>query len=380
MSRIAVVGAGPGGLACARALHLHGLDVTVFEREASRDARWQGGTLDLHEETGQAALRAVGLFDGFLAKARPEAQDLRGVDPFTAEIVLHQPPSAGDVSAPEIDRGDLRTLLLDSLPSNVIRWGSAVEAVTPLPGGGARPALMDGTAEDFDLVVGADGAWSRVRPAVSSAVPEYLGDSFVECRLEDVDARYPELARLVGPGSFVAKADGKALFVHRTSAGEILAYARLAVPRDWYVTAGVDLADPESVRAHLLTVFGDWHGTMLDFLRHSSEFVNRALHVLPVGHTWEHVPGVTLLGDAAHLMPPMGIGANLSLVDGTDLAAAIASHADLDEAVRAYEATMLPRAAAAAQACVELTAALNNGSGVSANDARKELNDRILRR
>lgn len=70
--RIAIIGAGPGGLLCARVLQQRGLAVTVYDADASAEARNQGGTLDLHADTGQIALREAGLLDDFFALARPE--------------------------------------------------------------------------------------------------------------------------------------------------------------------------------------------------------------------------------------------------------------------------------------------------------------------
>ncbi len=74
-------------------------------------------------------------------------------------------------------------------------------------------------------------------------------------------------------------------------------------------------------------------------------YVDRPIHALPAGHTWQHSPSVTLLGDAAHLMPPLGVGVNLALLDACELALALARHDTLGQAVRAYENTMLPRSA-----------------------------------
>src|SRR5216117_1671617 len=102
--KIAIIGAGLGGLACARVLQLHDIDVTVFEQEPSAGARPQGGTLDLHADTGQVAMRTAGLHERFRALARPEGQEMRGVDPKTAELVMHEVPADGDEFAPEIDR------------------------------------------------------------------------------------------------------------------------------------------------------------------------------------------------------------------------------------------------------------------------------------
>jgi 2-polyprenyl-6-methoxyphenol hydroxylase-like FAD-dependent oxidoreductase len=375
--RIAIIGAGVGGLACARGLQANGRSATVFEREPSRHARWQGGMLDLHADTGQAALRAAGLHDQFRALARPQGQELRGLDPISAELVHHELPTADAYPAPEIDRGHLRGLLLDSLSPDTVRWSCAVDAVTPLRDA-ARLHFADGRTADFDLVVGADGAWSRVRRAVSNATPAYTGDTLIETYLDDVDVRHPRLAALIGPGTLVAKAGRKMLSAQRNSGGHVRVYAGLNAPADWHARAGVNLADADAVREHLLTQFTGWHQSLLDLIRCADGgFTHRPLHVLPAGHAWDHVRGVTLLGDAAHLMPPYGIGANLALVDGTDLATAIATHANLGEAVRAYEDVMLPRSAAAAHACTDLTDSITNSAVIDVDAARRHLNDRL---
>ncbi|GAA0640344.1 NAD(P)/FAD-dependent oxidoreductase [Kutzneria viridogrisea] len=378
--RIAVIGAGVGGLACARGLQVHGHPVTVFEREASAAARWQGGMLDLHAPTGQAALRAVGLSEQFRVVARPEAQELRMLDPVTAAMVHHEQPAEDEYFAPEVDRGQLRELLLDSLTPGTVHWGHSVDGVTAQDDGTARVHFGDGTTEVFDLVVGADGAWSRTRPAVSAATPTYTGNTLVETFLDDVDTRHPALANLIGSGSMVAGAGPSMLGAQRNSGGHVRVYASFEdIPIDWHVTAGIDLADTEAVREHLLARFDGWHDSLLDLIRRSDGgFVNRPIHVLPVGHTWDHVPGVTLLGDAAHLLPPHGIGANLALIDGSDLATAVATHADLDEAARAYENVMLPRSTAAAHADSEVSALMDEDPVHNVSTARQFLNERLL--
>ncbi|MEU2333368.1 NAD(P)/FAD-dependent oxidoreductase [Streptomyces sp. NPDC013172] len=342
--RIAVIGAGPGGLALARVLHRHGHPVTVLERDPDPDARPPGGTLDLHEGLGQRALDMAGLLAEFRALSRPEGQAMRILD--TDGTVLRDwRPRPDDRANPEIDRGQLRDLLLGPLG---VEWGREVTRVVPGAGGGAVVQCADGRQETFDLVVGADGAWSRTRPAVSPVTPHYTGVTTVETSLDEVDTRHPDLARLVGDGSVAVYGVHRKLVAQRSSGGHVKVYAQFRAEPDWH--AHLDLADAEAVRASLLSLFDGWAAPLLDLLRHGPAFVHRPLHVLPVGHTWTHVPGVTLLGDAAHLMPPLGAGANLALLEGAELAESIATGSeDLDATVRAFEERMWARAARWAQ-------------------------------
>ncbi|MFD9702626.1 FAD-dependent oxidoreductase [Lentzea sp. NPDC059081] len=318
---IAIAGAGIGGLTCARVLQLHGFEnVTVFERESSPDARQQGGTIDLHAGSGQEAVRAAGLHDEWRALARVEGQEQRRVDHATAELVEHE-PAEGDFR-PEIDRGQLRGLLLGSLRPGTVAWGLGVASAAP-----GEVTFLDGSKKEFDLVIGADGAWSRVRPAVSDAVPLYTGVMFVETRHDGAE----RLLDITGQGTMMAEHEGLMLCAQRNSADHIRAYACLRASEEWRPST-----------TDLLDLFADWHPDLTAFLL--GEPTHRPLYSLPVPHTWEHTPGVTLLGDAAHLQPPLGVGANLAMQDAADLALAIVEHGVRD-GVRAYESVMLPRAA-----------------------------------
>ncbi|GII96151.1 FAD-dependent oxidoreductase [Sinosporangium siamense] len=353
--RIAVVGGGPAGLTFARVLHRHDHPVTVLERDPSPGARPPGGTLDLHEQLGQLALDKAGVLAEFQALSRPEGQAMRILD--TDGTVLRDwRPRPDDLANPEIDRGKLRDLLLGSLD---VQWGRDVTEVEPGSRDGVLVHFADGRQETFDLVVGADGAWSRVRPAVTSATPYYTGVTMVETSLDEVDTRHPDLARLIGDGSVAVYGVNRALAAQRNSGGHVKVYAQFRAPLDWHtdlerhmglnrrtgLDEGLDLADVEAVRSSLLALFDGWAAPVLNLLRHGTAFAHRPLYVLPVAHTWAHVPGVTLLGDAAHLMPPLGAGANLAMLEGAELAESVAAApGDLAEVVRAFEEQMWARA------------------------------------
>ncbi|WP_460065122.1 FAD-dependent oxidoreductase [Streptomyces sp. YKOK-I1] len=337
--RIAVVGSGPGGLTFARVLHRHDHPVTVLERDPGPDARPPGGTLDLHEGLGQPALDKAGLLAEFQALSRPEGQAMRILD--TDGTVLRDwRPRADERANPEIDRGQLRDLLLGPLD---VRWGREVTQVVPGTRDGVLVRFADGRQETFDLVVGADGAWSRTRPAVSPVMPHYTGITTVETSLDDVDTRHPDLARMIGDGSMAVYGVNRKLVAQRNSGGHVKVYAQFRAPLDWHTD--LDPADAGAVRASLLALFDGWAAPVLDLLHHGAVFAHRPLHVLPVSHTWEHVPGVTLLGDAAHLMPPLGAGANLAMLEGAELAESLATGTgDPDDVVRAFEERMWARA------------------------------------
>ncbi|GAA4773671.1 NAD(P)/FAD-dependent oxidoreductase [Actinomycetospora chlora] len=342
---VTIVGAGLGGLVLARVLHVHGIPATVHEAERSPDERAQGGMLDIHAENGQPALEAAGLttaFRGLVLEGR-EAMRITRPD----GTVLLDVPDEGDGGRPEVQRSELRTLLLDALPAGTVRWGHRVTGVRALGGGRHEVAFADGGTEVTELLVGADGAWSRVRPLLSDAVPRYVGRSFVETWLVDGDTRHPAAAAAAGGGSLMALAPGQGIQAHREKGGTLHAYVSLDRPREWF--DGIDFGDAAGARARIAAEFAGWAPELTALITDAdTPPVLRPLHTLPVGHRWERTPGVTLVGDAAHLAPPNGEGANLAMQDGAELAQALAAQPDdVESALTRHEEAMVERGAAA---------------------------------
>ena len=346
MTPVTIVGAGLGGLVLARVLHVHGIPATIYEAEPSAGARTQGGQLDIHEQDGQVALAAAGLTDAFRAIIHEGGEATRVLDRNGA-LVFEQPDD-GAGGRPEAPRGELRRILIDSLPPGAIQWAKKLTGVAALGEGRHALAFADGSTVRTELLVGADGAWSKVRPLLSDAKPEYIGASFVETYLYDADARHPEAAEAVGGGALFALAPGQGIFAHREAGAVLHGYVALNRPAEWF--AGIDFSDAVEATARVAAEFEGW-ATALTALITDGETapVLRALHALPSDHQWERASGVTLLGDAAHLAPPAGEGANLAMLDGAELALAIASRPDdIEAALAAYEAAMFPRSQLAA--------------------------------
>ncbi|KAK6856492.1 hypothetical protein PG995_006679 [Apiospora arundinis] len=355
---VAIIGAGPSGLALARLLEVRGISYVVYERDAASPddvttlgLKRAGGTLDIHAATGQRAIAEGGLLKEFEKYARYDAACFKLWDYQGTQYIDHERGS----DFPEIDRGDLRRIYLDSVPKEKIRWGHALKQVTK-DGPDGTPVLefADGsTASGFRLVVGADGAWSKVKALVNPVAPQYCGVHYIESRINLDNPVYAAVQARVGKGMLLVGGPYKMITMQNLGDGSYRIYSGARVPEDFSTDGKHDFSDTEAMRALCLSdeFFGaDWVDEFRSFIRHSTDFRPWPLYHVPAESVaYASVPGVTLVGDSAHLGPPSGEGANYAMTDALYLADKIAEHGGLDtdeardRAVREYEAEMFER-------------------------------------
>lgn len=245
---------------------------------------------------------------------------------------------------------------MDSLPEGTIRWGSRLRKVDPQD---LSLYFDHRVATGFDLVVGADGAWSKVRPLLSAEQPVYSGVAGFDLVIKDAEARYAEISRFVNRGTVFAYSDNKCVVVQQRGDDSLTVYAWSVRDEQWTKACGFNVHNPREVKATLRKDYADWKEPLLSATQvaDDKELVTRSLYLLPSGHSWEGRPGITLIGDAAHLMAPFGgEGVNIAMMDAMKLAHAIidASNSDspsvsLKQNVREFELDMFKRAAPVAE-------------------------------
>ncbi|KAH8722620.1 hypothetical protein GQ44DRAFT_751365 [Phaeosphaeriaceae sp. PMI808] len=328
---VAIIGAGPAGLTLAKLLQAHGkfIKCSVFEKDIDRRTKNRGGCLDLHPDSGQRALKEAGLFDEFQKLARAEGETLRIFTPDGTSIMDESRGQGGRpesfANRPEIDRRQLRNLLLDSLAPDTVHWNSKLVQVRDSQDSKLSLVFVDRTEVGFDLVVGADGAWSKVRLTLSNTEPVYSGIAGLDCRISDVDDTHPELSAHVGKGMCLNLGSKKGMMCQRNGDGAVQLYAFARLPKDWFSSCKINFDHPEAREEIIASLYPEYSDLQKSLVLNSDpDTIGRQLYMLPVGFQWKHNPRITLIGDAAHLMTPFaGVGVNIAMGDALDLAHAI---------------------------------------------------------
>lgn len=363
--RVAVVGAGLGGLCLAQGLQGAGIDTEVHERDAAITARFQGYRLML-SPVGLEALhgclpqRLHPLLHAVVGDATASGLVL---DPQLNQIGEIGPARTGTV----IDRDVLRHLLLTGL---TVHTGAALTRYEVLHGRGnhrVEAHFADRAPTTADLLVGADGVNSAVRAVLSPhTVPTDTGVRFVVGRTP-LTEQFAGMSRTFGAkivGDGVSLLLGAMRFrVRPREAAEALApdvtlpdigdYIRWAMilPPD----RSLDAAPQEAV----LSRIGGWHPDLRALIEQADPDNSTLLSIRVVEPRDRWTPGpVTVLGDAIHATSPTGgNGANTALRDADLLRTCLDPVAegtqDLDTAIGDYERRMFSYGARAVQESLE---------------------------
>ena len=358
---VVIVGAGPAGTTLARLLHRKGCCVRVLERDASPTARPQGGSLDLRPDSGQLAIDAAGLGAEFRRRSREDAKTFRMIG--SDGVAL--PGMGGEThenAGPEIDRGDLRAMLLDALPPGMVAWSHEVERVERAADGRWRLEITGEEPVTADLVIGADGIGSKIRQRLTDVQPIYTGITMVAANIRRELWRGSRISEALGEGSAMFAGGDKTIFVQRCAHDLIVLYYSMTVPQGWPRASaqrgGFDLDDAGAVMAAVRDAYRDWSPDVLAMLTQVQDrFQLWPTSVMPPDHRWKTRPGLTMLGDASHVMPPFtGKGVNLALLDALELAHALTDDPDHDltAAVAGFEHRMQTRTSHEIRACLQI--------------------------
>jgi 2-polyprenyl-6-methoxyphenol hydroxylase-like FAD-dependent oxidoreductase len=363
--QVAIIGGGPGGLTLARLLQKKDVIVKVYERDADRYFRQQGATLDLHYDSGLKALREAGLMGEFKNSYRPGAERMTITDnnAVTHYTESHKEPLQdlnSEYARPEIDRGPLRDLLINSLNHGTIVWNSNFCELKE-NGRGWDLVFENGTAAYADLVIAADGANTKVRKYITNIGRNYSGTTIVEGNVYNAAVNAPRLWKLTNGGKIFAHWSGKAIILSAKGEGSLSFYTLSKETEDWVNTPGVDFSDKDDVFDWFRQRFSDWSDAWHEiFTTNESYFVHRPQYYFPVDQHWQPHANITMLGDAAHQSPPSGDGVNQAMLDAVELyeAFCMQNFSTLLEAIGSFEKKMLARTSAVTEDALQLVDAM----------------------
>lgn len=357
--QIAIVGGGPGGLTLARLLQLKGANVKVYERDFSKEARVQGAIVDLHFESGLKVIEAADLMDAFKANYMPGADQYRMIDK-DANIIIDEHDQVSEAGfgdrhfRPEIDRGALRNILIDALLPGTVVWDSQFVSMVQ-ENNTWELRFKNGAAVTADIVIGAEGYNSKIRPYVTDIKALYSGATIIQGEIDNPEKECPEIYALVDKANLIAMDIGKTIAAQPRGDGGLTFYASSLYPENWVKTSGIDFNDSNEVYAYLVKYYEGWNPIFFILFKACDRFVPRPLEYFPLDQNWDAKPNLTLIGDAAHLMPPSGEGVNTAMLDALDLSECLTSgeFQNIQAAIAAYEKRMLARAAILGQEALE---------------------------
>lgn len=352
--KVAIIGGGPGGLMLGRLLQQNGVDVKVYERDKDKHSRWQGSTLDMHHDTGLKAIISADLLENFKQLYRPGADKSVVVDS-QMKVILdeHEEADPGltfgdEFFRPEIDRAPLREMLISSIKDENIVWNARFMELKP-SNAGWDMYFEDGTVAYADLVIAADGANSKLRRYITDIKAVYSGVTSIEGNIYHADINAPKIWALAKGGSLFALENGRTISFITKGDGTLTFLIGKKSTENWLASSGIDLMNRHSIAAWFKQEFADWNPEWEElFSTDEVSFVPRVWYHFPRDQKWKSLPNLTMIGDAAHRIPPYaGEGANQALADALDLSEALCCQDfdSIEQAIASFEDKMLKRSA-----------------------------------
>ncbi|WP_229751009.1 FAD-dependent oxidoreductase [Undibacterium terreum] len=228
-------------------------------------------------------------------------------------------------------------------------------------------AFQSGSFAAADIVIAADGANSKIRPYLTGIKPFYTGLTAIEAVVYDAAINTPRIHRLLKGGKIFAFGESKSLIVSSKGDGSLAFYAGRKISEHGYRDSGVDFSDPAQARFAVEQEFASWDSIWLELFAHATSWTLRPQYCMPLDQAWDALPNLTMLGDAAHLMPPYaGEGANMAMLDALELSLALlsAEFEDVHTAIAHYEKNMRERAKAAMAMTLESMEQLHSPSAI----------------
>ncbi|WP_336703066.1 NAD(P)/FAD-dependent oxidoreductase [Chryseobacterium indologenes] len=340
--KVAIIGAGPVGLTMAVLLQQKGVEVNVYERDLNAQTRVWGGTLDLHKESGQKAIKKAGLLDQYYATALPmgiKISDEQGNVLFTKEITPEN-----QYENPEINRNHLREMLLGSLADDTVIWEMNFTGMEEHDGKWLLH-FKDKPDVTADLVIGANGGMSKVKKYATEAEVEETGTFIIQGDVPQPEKACPEFFNWCEGKRPMAAFEGNLLVANPYNNGALTYGVIFKKPEEWKEGCNLDFKNTEQIRQFLSEKLSSWNDLYQQLFLSTSFFVGLPTRKIPLDKPWKNnrpLP-VTLIGDAAHLMPPFaGQGVNSGLMDALILSENLTEGAyqTISEAINAYEKEM----------------------------------------
>ncbi|WP_245176556.1 FAD-dependent oxidoreductase [Flavobacterium denitrificans] len=340
--KIAIIGAGPVGLTMAILLQQKGIDVTIYERDKDAQTRIWGGTLDLHKVSGQKAMKKAGMLERYFELAIPMGRTVADENGNVLSVQKTIPEEAQD--NPEINRNDLRNLLLDSLKNGTVVWNSKVNELEVKDGKWILH-FENNESAIADLVIGANGGMSAIRKYITDAEVEETGTYMIQGEVLEAEIKCKDFFSLCNDNILMSAFNGNLLVANPKNKSALSYNVIFKTPDEWLSGNELDFKNIESIRSFLIDRFSDWDETYKELFRATSFFVGLPTRKISLEKEWKNsrVLPVTLIGDAAHLIPPFaGQGANIGLVDAMILAENITSgkFETIENAIEDYEKQM----------------------------------------